>query len=434
MTDKPSQSANKDYLSKIDDVWSYRFIFIVSMVFMGTFLLWAHFAQINEQVRAVGRVIPSGKTRLIQHLEGGIVNEILITEGAKVAKGSILFYIENTQAQSELQELSIGLDTLSIRQKRLETELAEENIISFTETERLQYPDIIQSEINLFNARRNELSKNVDGLEKRMRQKVYKLDDLNSNAENLSKELSVAKQQLDIKIKLRKKGAVSKSQYLDAVSIVRDFETRISKIKKEIPIVKSEIAELTSLLEERRQKRFSEINKELSEVKIKIRTLSERREALTDQINRTAIRSPVDGIVNKLYINTIGGVIQPGGELAEIIPLNENLIVEGKITTNDRGKIWPGLPVVAQISAYDYTLYGGIDGELTYVSANSFVDQQNNEFYQIKVSLDATNLGKDMPIYPGMTANINILAGKISVLHSILKPLWNIKNNALREK
>lgn len=423
-----------DYLSTIDNAWSYRPVFIVGTCFMVCFLLWASLTQIHEQVRATGRVIPSGKTRLIQHLEGGIINEILVHEGKNIKSGDVLFYIENTRAQSEQQELNIALDAFAIKQKRLQAELNEDKTLEYDKDTLDKYPDIVRSEIDLFNARTSEFSENIDGLEKRMRQKVYKLDDLNSNVQNLSKELEIAQEQMDIKVELRKKGAVSKSQYLDAVSNVRDFETRISKIKKEIPIVKSEISELTNLLEERRQKRFSEVGTELSEVKLNIRKLTERMEALTDQINRTAIRSPVDGIVNKMYVNTIGGVIQPGGELAEIIPLNENLIVEGRITTDDRGKIWPGLPVVAQITAYDYTLYGGIDGELTYISANSFVDNQGVEFYQIKVSLNSTDLGKDMPIYPGMTADINIIAGKISVLHSILKPIWNIRNNALREK
>lgn len=424
----------QDYISTLDHVWSYRVIFRASLACITIFFLWAHFAQIHEQVRGTARVIPSGKTRLIQHLEGGIINEILVNEGKKVAKDDVLFYIENTKAQSELEEFQIALDTFEIRKLRLEAELNEKKTLQFPETYTQQYPDIIQSEINLFNARRSESVENIEGLEKRMRQKVFKLDELNSNATNLEKELSVAQEQLEIKIKLRKKGAVSKSQYLNTVSTVRDFETRISKIRKEIPIVKSEISELTSLLEERRQKRFSEVGAQLSEVKINIRKLNERLASLRDQINRTAIRSPVDGIINKMFINTIGGVIQPGGELAEIIPLNENLILEGRITTNDRGKIWPGLPTIVQISAYDYTIYGGIDGELTYISANSFTDRQENEFYQIKVTLDTTSLGEDMPIYPGMTADINILSGKISVLHSILKPLWNIKNNALREK
>lgn len=426
--------SKRDYLSTLDDSWSYRRVYAVAILCIISFFTWAHFTQIHEHVRAQGRIVPSGKARVIQHLEGGIVHDILVREGEKVKAGDVLYYVRNAQAQAELDELLVALDSYAITLVRLEAERSEKTSVVFSRAFQDKYPDIIGSEYNLFTARYNEFQENVDGLEKRMRQKLYKLDELNSNAHNLSKELSVAQEQLEIKIKLRKKGAVSKSEYLTTVSTVRGFETRIEKIRKEIPIVKTEIGELTNVLEERRQKRFSEVNSEITATKIKMRTLQERKSALTDQINRTAIRSPVEGIVNTSYINTIGGVIPPGGAVAEIIPLNETLIVEGKITTNERGKIWPGLPVVAQISAYDYTLYGGVDGELTYVSANSLIDHDNVEYYQVKVSLNAAHLGDHMPIYPGMTANINIISGKISILHALLKPIWHIRAAALREK
>ena len=146
------------------------------------------------------------------------------------------------------------------------------------------------------------------------------------------------------------------------------------------------------------------------------------------------ITSPVKGIVNKIYVNTIGGVVAPGSVLAEIIPIGETLVVEGKIATNDRGKIWLGLPVVMKVTAYDYSTFGGIKGELTHISADSFIDNRNNEFYQVRVTLDADKLSDSEPIYPGMTVNLNIVSSKVSVLRSILKPLWNIKDEAMRER
>lgn len=418
----------------IDKEWSYRPVLFICVLCFLTFLIWAYFAQINEQVRATGRVVPSGNTRVIQHLEGGIVNDILVDKGQTIKQGDILFYIKNQQAESDQQEVQIALDTLGMKQKRLEAELAEQEILTFTPEEMQTYPEIAESEQQIFSARYKEFREGVDGLQKQIKQKILKLDDLNTTAENLKKELNIAREQSQIKLELRKKGAMSRSQYLDAISAVRNFETRISRIQKEIPIIKSELSEISSQIEERRQQRFSEISEDLNQVKIDRRKLSERSEKFEDQVDRTAIRSPVDGVINEIFINTIGGVIQPGGKLAEIIPVNENLVVEGRISTNDRGKIWPGLPIVAKITAYDYTLYGGIDGELEYVSANSFIDNQRQEYYQIRVSLDSTNFGENAPIYPGMTAEINIIAGKISILHAILKPFWNIRNNALREK
>jgi len=424
----------QNYFVKFDQTWHYRPVLILSALCLGCFLIWSAFTTIDEHVRASGRIIPSGKVRVIQHLEGGIISQIEVSEGEEIKADDILFYIKNQKAESDLQELQIALQSKEIKKIRLEAELSEEKDPQYTTIQQEQFPEIVASEQQLFAARKAEFEESILGIEKRMQQKVFKLDDLSTTIENLTKELSVAKEQLSIKLELRKKEAVSRSQYLDVVSKVRDFETRIAKSEKEIPVIKTEISELANRVKEMRQKRFSDVGEELNEVKVEIRKLNERISALNDEVSRTAIRSPVDGIVNKIYINTIGGVVQPGGKLAEIIPLNEQLIVEAKITTNDRGKIWPGQPVVAQITAYDYTLYGGIKGELNYVSANSFIDNQNNEFYQVRATLEKTNLGEDRPVYPGMTAQVSILAGKVSILHAILKPIWNIRDNALREK
>ena len=221
---------------------------------------------------------------------------------------------------------------------------------------------------------------------------------------------------------------------MDTLSDVKDFETRIEGNQKEIPIVKAELAELTSLIEETNQKWKSEVSEQLNDTQVQIKTLSERIKASTDEVKRTAAKAPVNGIVQKVNVTTIGGVIQPGSVIAEIMPIEDNLIVEGRVSTNDRGKVWPGLDVVAKISAYDYTIYGTLYGKLIYISPNSFIDGQGSEFYTVRVSLDSLDLGKDNPVYPGMTAELNIMANEVSVLHAIMKPFRQIKDNALREK
>ncbi len=419
---------------KIDGQWSYRTVLYTGVICVVVFFAWASLTTIDERVRASGRVIPAGDSKIIQHLEGGIINEILVTEGQTVDQGDVLFYIKNQRAESEEQELRIELNALRVKKLRLEAELDDKNELEFSEDLEDDYADIIRSENMIFLSKRSEFNQSMQGLEQQLRQKVLKLDELNATTANLTKELAVAKEQLDIKLRLRKKGAVSRTQYLDSLSEVRNFETKLEQAEKEIPITKSELSELTNVMEETRQKYFTENGEELNKVKVEIKKLAERLESYQDEVDRTAITSPVNGIVNDIAINTIGGIIQPGGKLAEIIPINEQLIVEGRISTNDRGKIWPGLPVVAVITAYDYTLYGGIEGELTYISANSFIDNQNQEYYQIRTSLDKSDFGSDKPVFPGMTAEVNIIVGEISVLYAILKPFWNIRNNALREK
>lgn len=419
---------------KIDGQWTYRKVLYTGVICVIMFFAWASLTKIDERVRASGRVIPAGDSKIIQHLEGGIINEILVVEGQTVDRGDVLFYIKNQKAISDEQELRVELSSLRVKKIRLEAELDNKREIKFPKDLESQYSDIIRSEKMIFLSKRSEFEQGMQGLEQQIRQKMLKLDELVSTISNLKKELEVSEEQLQIKLRLRKKGAASRTQYLDSLSEVRNFETKLEQAKKEVPITKSEISELKNIMEEARQKYFTQNGEELNSVKVKIKKLTERLESYRDEVDRAAIKSPVNGVVNDIFISTIGGIIQPGGKLAEILPINEKLIVEGRISTNDRGKIWPGLPVVAVITAYDYTLYGGIEGKLTYISANSFIDSQNQEYYQIRTSLNKSDFGSDKLVFPGMVAEVNVIVGKISVLSAILKPFWNIKNNALREK
>ncbi len=423
----------KDYFVRVDEYWSYRPVFIIVISCLIVFFIWASFTEIDEHVRATGRVIPSGKIRVIQHLEGGIINAINVVEGGAIKKGDVLFYIKNQNAESELQELIISLNAFEIKKIRLLSELNEDDNLTYSSDFNDKYFGIIESEKQIFQDRKSEYKSNLEVFNKRIAQKILRLNELDSSIKSIKRELLVANEQLEIKSKLRKKGAASRSQYLDVFSTVRELETRILKSKKEKPIVKSEISELSNIINENKQKRRSEVGEEIVSVKISIRKLKERIQTLEDQVIRTSIKSPVDGLVNKIYINTIGGIVQPGGKLAEIIPINETLIIEGKVSTNDRGKIWPGLSIMAKITAYDYTIYGGVSGNLDYISADSFTDNQNQEYYQIRASLNKSDLGLSQVIYPGMTVDISIISGKISILHAILKPFWVMQNKALRE-
>ena len=412
---------------------TYRILLFVIVACLCTFFLWASTTQIDQQVRGTGRIITSGKIRTIQHLENGIVKEILVQEGKSVKAGDTLFQLTNTRAESEMKEIAVASSALLVKQKRLQAERDGKTKFRLNNEGNKNSDNIIRAETNIFDARKSELEEKLDGFKKRMKQKVLKLDELESTITNLKKERGVSKEQLSIKKKLYSSGAVSRSQYLEADSTVKNFDTRISKTRKEIPITKSEISEIANLLEETKQNWRSKVVEELNTVNVDINKLRERIVTFSDAVSRTAIQAPINGIINKLHVNTIGGVIQSGQTLVEIIPVEEKLVVEGQIATENRGKIWLGLPVAANITAYDYSIYGSLKGELTYISADSFSDNQGNNYYQIRVTLDNAALSEDMPVVPGMTVDLNILASKISVMRALFKPLDQIRENALRE-
>ena len=422
-----------DFISKIDTVWNYKPALMVVMAFIAAFFVWASIAEIDQQVIATGRVIPAGKARSIQHLEGGIINGIEIKEGQLVEEGDVLFYVGNQKAQSDLQEAKIVRDALFLREQRLQAEQAGADVVDFEPAYAKKFPNIVQTERDLFEARKQAFAEQISGLQKQLRQKELKLDDLYTRINDLGEELDVIEEQLAIKQKLLNSGAISRSVYLETESRARNFETRINAAKKEVPITKSELQEVYSNIEEERQNNNAEIIEDLKDVRLDISTMTERIKALQDEVSRTAIRSPIKGIVNKLYINTIGGVISPGQTLADLVPLEETLVIEGRVATNDRGKIYPGLIVNAKIRAYDYTIYGGMTGELTQISADSFIEKDGSEYYRIRVTLTTSQLSADKPIYPGMTADLNILAGKTTVLSAILKPYKRIRDTAFTD-
>lgn len=425
---------SRNIINMDDEKNEYRFTLWLVVGIMTAFLAWASFTQINQQVHGTGRVIPAGKMRSIQHLEGGIITDIHVQEGETVEAGTKLFSITNQRAVSERNETAIDRDALLLRKQRLEAELAGKDVVEFDPDLAAKYADFAATEKQIFSSRRLEFNEKMSGLQERHKQKVLKLGEISTTLSNVKKEAAIAQQQLDIKTKLRNTGAISQSQYLDAQSLVSGFNTQIARSQAEYPITKAELAETQNLIDETRKTRQSQIAQELNDVNIDIKRQTERFSASTDQVDRGTITTPVKGIVNKLYINTIGGVVKPGDPVADIIPLDEKLVVEGRISTKDRGKVWLGLPVIVKITAYDFSMYGGVEGKLSYISADSFVDNKGGEYYQVRVTLDSSELRQSKPIMPGMTVELNILADKVSVLRAIFKPVFDLKDNALTEK
>lgn len=422
-----------DLFEKFDNQWRYRSLFIVIVGGLLLFFAWASIAQIDEQVRAVGRIVPSGKVRTVQHLEGGIVKEIMVEEGQMVNEGDPLFAIDNTKAESSQQEIKVSVDALKIKLARLQAEQSGASALAIPDDLLEKYPELVKTEKVIFDRRREELLSKLSGLEEKRRQKALTLETLQERRANLVEESSIAGKQESINKNLRELGAVSQSRYLESQSIVKNFETRIADVERQIPITRAEKTEVEQSLAETTQNYQAGVAQDINEAEVDIRKLSERQVNFDEQVSRMVITSPVKGVVKERHVNTIGGVVKAGETLVDILPVDEILVVEGQISTNDRGKVYPGLGVEAVITAYDYATYGTISGKLTEISADSFSDQQKREFYKVRAELNASDLKKDMTLYPGMTVQLNILAGRTSILKAILKPLLRIKNEALKE-
>jgi HlyD family secretion protein/adhesin transport system membrane fusion protein len=409
--------------------WNYRVSIYPIMLFLVLFIAWIYSYSIDEMVIGSGRVIPSSNSKIIQHLEGGIVEKIYVKEGDRVKKGAPLFKVKNSFYTSDTQQKKIELENLNRQIVRLSSLINLKKEIKF----QTQHPlnkverDIFNSQMKHFLEKQSLYQGELDKLRLEKKQKNGKID-------NLNLELKIVKEQLFITNKLLKKGAASKQQYLNELAKQQSLITQIGTLKNDIPIInqqiKSAMTKMTTFKSEMKSKWLEELN----ECKIKAIKLKENQIASIDRESRQLITSPVNGVVKKLNFNTLGGIIKSGDNIVEITPLDDTLIIEAKIKSNDRGDLIVGQDVSIEISAYSYSKYGFLKGKLIFISPDSFTDSDNSSHYIVKVEAKNHKVAEGKEIIPGMVATIHIKTGKKTILTYILKPLKDISHNALIEK
>lgn len=415
------------------------FLFTCAALFMA-FIGWAYFAQIDEVTRGEGQVIPSSKKQVVQSLEGGIIKTILIREGDTVKKGQVLLRIDDTGFSSDLGELTAKHRSLSIQVKRLRSESVnpEAEKVDFGEELLKLAPEAVANEVTLFEIRKSALKNQLSVLSERFQQRQHELAELKENKKRYQNGLEIAKREFKIKDPLAKRGIVSKTDVMRLEREMSDLEGQLASNNQAIPRVEASIREAERLSDEQkltfRQGAQTELNAKLSELAIVNQSLM----AANDRVDRTDIRSPVEGIVNKLHTNTVGGVVRAGEPLVEITPIEDILRVEVQVPPKDIAFVSPNQKALVKLTAYDFTIYGGLDGKVEIISSDSIKDETTKEsYYLVTVRTDENILrkgNKSLPIIPGMVAQVDIITGKKSVLDYILKPLVKARQEALRER
>lgn len=405
----------------------------VVVLMLTSFVAWSAMASIDQHVRATGKVVPAGNARTVQHLEGGIVMQILVAEGDEVSAGDALFQIANTRARNTLQEGELQRLSLMIRRERLLAEVEGREKVAFPQLLIAAQSDFVAAERELFELRRQEHLERLKGLEKRRDQKQHEIEALQSRVGNMADEVAVLERQVEIKSELFGSGIVSEASFLQIKGNLVKLQAERRDARMQIPVVTAQLEAADSEIAEAARQYASSAKAELNEVEVSISALAERLAALSDEVERSEIVSPIDGRVNQLFVNTVGGVAQPGAPLAEITPARETLVVEGNMSTADRGKVWPELRTMTHISAYDHALYGALEGHLAYISPDTFTNGDSREYYKIRVALDSDRFDDEHVVRAGMTAEINILTGRMTILGALLKPLTRLRGAALRE-
>ncbi len=399
-------------------------------------LVWAHFAVVDEVTRGDGKAIPSSKLQKIQNLEGGIVAELFIREGQIVKVGDPLLRLDDTRFASNVGETEADRLSWLLRLERLSAE-TEGRPLLITDEARAKAPGLAASEQSLYESRQQQLHDEVAGLEEQLIQRKQELREFASKQAQYRSSLNLLRQEIQMSEPLVAEGAMSQVEVLRLKRAEVENRGQMDATSLAIPRAESAIKEVERKIDETRGRFRSEALAQLNEARTELSKTEATGKALEDRVNRTLVTSPVRGIVKQLLVNTIGGVIQPGSDLVEIVPLDDTLLVETRIRPQDIAFLHPGQEAVVKFTAYDYTIYGGLKAKLEQISADTITDEEGNSFYLIKLRTDKSHLGtaeNPLLIIPGMVASVDIITGKKSILSYLLKPIIRARAEALRER
>lgn len=398
--------------------------------------LWAHFAEIDEVTRGEGKAIPSSKLQKISNLEGGIISELFVHEGQVVEAGDPLLRLDATRFQSNVGETEADRVAMALRVERLSAEV-DGRELAIPDELRQKAPGQAESEEALFRSRQQQLRDEVAGLEQQLVQKQQEQREFVSKQGQYRNSLELLRQEIAISEPLVAEGAISKVEVLRLKRSEVEVRGQLEATNLAIPRAESAIKEVEQKVAETRSRFRSEALTQLNEARTDLNKAEATGKALEDRVNRTLVTSPVRGIVKQLLVNTIGGVIQPGSDLVEIVPLDDTLLVEARIRPQDIAFLHPGQKAMVKFTAYDYTIYGGLQADLEQIGADTITDEDGNSFYLIKLRTRKSHLGSDekpLLIIPGMVASVDIMTGKKSILSYLLKPIIRARAEALRER
>lgn len=400
-------------------------------------IVWACFAPIDEVTRGEGKAIPSSKVQKIQNLEGGIVAEIFAKEGEVVEVGQPLLRLDETRFASNKGETEADRVAMALRVERLSAEV-EDVPLKIDDKLRESSPNQAASEESLYQSRRQQLHDEIGGLEQQLVQRQQELREYNSKRAQYASGLQLLRQEIAMSEPLVAKGAISQVEILRLRRSEVENRGQMDATALAIPRAEAAVKEIQSKIEETRGKFRSDALTQLNEARTELSKATATSKALDDRVNRTLVTSPVRGVVKQLLVNTIGGVIQPGDDIVEIVPLNDSLVIEAKILPKDIAFLHPGQEATVKFTAYDYTIYGGLKAKLEQIGADTITDEdKKTTYYLIRLRTDRSHLGTDekpLLIIPGMVATVDIMTGKKTIMSYLLKPIIKAQSEALRER
>jgi membrane fusion protein, adhesin transport system len=415
---------------------SSHLILVCTAVFIMVALFWAAFANLDEVTRGQGKVIPSTKIQVVQNLEGGILTEILVREGDFVDKDQPLVRLDDIHFASSYRETRSKYLTLLARSSRFYAE-ANDKPIEIPTIVWQEDGKLAENEIALFKSRAIELKSSIEILKQQETQTKQELVEHNAHENKLARSYELVKQELDMSAPLEAEGAISEVEILRLKRSVNDLRGELEATRLAVPRLRSAYEEIKSKITDIEISFRTDARSKLNEIEAELSSIEETLRGQEDRVNRTLVTSPVKGTVKQILVTTIGGVVKPGMEIMEIVPLEGNLLVEAHVRPADIAFLRPDQDAQVKLTAYDYAIYGGLPAKLEHISADTITDENGESFYLIKVRTQRNYLGTEshpLKIIPGMTAVVDILTGEKSVLDYLLKPVLRARENAMRER
>lgn len=426
-------ASDADWARMQQDPMRARALLYVLLLAVAALIAWAWFAPIDEVTKGTGRVIPSSQTKIIQSYDGGVVENIEIEEGQLVAPGQLLMRIDPTRYASSYREGVARSLALKAKVERLGALTAGQPYVPSREVLD-ESPRLAAHERELYETSKDELDEQKIIAREQLTQRREELREAEARRDSANRTLSLASRELDLTRPLLDSGAVSE------VEVLR-LEREVSSARGELSQSDAQVARLNAAVEEA-QSKIREValemqnrwRNQLSEALGELSAIEESNVGLENKVSMAEIRSPVAGTVQRLHVNTLGGVVQPGQEVVEIVPSDDKLVVEARIAPQDIAFLRPGQPATIKLTAYDYSIYGGLAAQLDHISADTITDDDDNTFYLVRVRTQQGAVDSNLAIIPGMTAQVDIMTGKRTVMQFLLKPVLRAWNNSMGER
>jgi adhesin transport system membrane fusion protein len=416
------------------------------------FTCWAAWASLDEVTHAEGQVIAAQRTQTIQNLEGGILQEIMVSEGQIVEKDAALARLDNEVAASTYRDaMNKSLEHMAAI-CRLEAELAHTapefppNLGKDLETlvgkkmdtiTRDYAAQLIKDQMEVYRVRMDQHEAELDLLRSQFEQREREVQEQLARKNQLDHSLAIAQEKRNIAYPLLQRKVYSRVDFLNLEQTVVSLMGDVEQLAAVIPKTQAAATEARQRIVFRQAELDTATLDELNKRRGELTSLRETLAAGSDRVTRTVMRSPVKGTIRKIYINTIGGVVKPGDPIMDIVPLDDTLLIEARVRPADVAFLHPGQPAMVKVSAYDFSIYGGLDATMENISADTIEDKRGDFFYLAKLRTERTSLlyrGDELPIIPGMMVTADILTGKKTVLDYIVKPILKAKQDALRER